>query len=135
MPKKLTEKQKIRRNWIKALRSGKYKQGISYLCHREGKQKIDRFCCLGVLCDLAVKARVIAPKVEKGYEIYDGVVYKFEGECEVLPNAVAKWAGLKTDIGDFDETNLTVLNDDGTSFKKIARIIESEPEGLFVEEN
>lgn len=33
--------------WIKALRSGEYKQGRNRLKRR------DRFCCAGVLCDLA----------------------------------------------------------------------------------
>jgi len=35
------------KEWVKALRSGEYKQGQSYLRSRDGK-----FCCLGVLCDL-----------------------------------------------------------------------------------
>jgi hypothetical protein len=35
--------------WIEALRSGEYEQGIASL------QSGGRFCCLGVLCDLAIK--------------------------------------------------------------------------------
>jgi len=35
------------KEWVKALRSGEYKQGQSYLRSRDSK-----FCCLGVLCDL-----------------------------------------------------------------------------------
>jgi hypothetical protein len=38
---------KIARRWVKALLSGKYKQG-------RGALKLDgRFCCLGVLCDIS----------------------------------------------------------------------------------
>lgn len=32
--------------WVKALRSGKYKQGKTFL------KKGDKYCCLGVLCDI-----------------------------------------------------------------------------------
>jgi len=38
------------KEWVKALRSGEYKQGQSYLRNRDNK-----FCCLGVLCDLTNK--------------------------------------------------------------------------------
>lgn len=36
----------IKRKWIKALRSGTYKQGRNQL------RKGDAYCCLGVLCDV-----------------------------------------------------------------------------------
>ena len=36
----------IKARWIAALRSGKYQQGHGYLRIK------DRFCCLGVLCDV-----------------------------------------------------------------------------------
>lgn len=39
----------LKDEWVKALRSGKYKQGRGKLY-----QKLDdSFCCLGVLCDVA----------------------------------------------------------------------------------
>lgn len=37
---------KLKAEWVAALRSGKYEQGTSFL-NRDNK-----FCCLGVLCDL-----------------------------------------------------------------------------------
>lgn len=37
---------KLKRRWVRALRSRKYKQGREQL--RDG----NKFCCLGVLCDL-----------------------------------------------------------------------------------
>lgn len=40
-------KQTIKDNWITALRSGDYKQGPGVL-----KTKDNRYCCLGVLCDI-----------------------------------------------------------------------------------
>lgn len=38
--------QKIKKKWIEALRSGKYKQGKTLL------RSANKFCCLGVLCDI-----------------------------------------------------------------------------------
>lgn len=54
-PKKLPKAFKSK--WVKALRSGKYKQGDGYLF-----QKIDsgetKYCCLGVACDvMGIKVR------------------------------------------------------------------------------
>lgn len=114
----------VAKRWVKALRSGKYKQGRETL-------KTDRgtYCCLGVLCDLAVKAKVI-PKFP-------------EGEV-VLPREVQRWVGLCTAEGSFstvngyycgfcDTSDLTVLNDtEKNKFPTIAKVIESQPKGLFV---
>lgn len=38
----------IKRDWVKALRSGKYKQGVDTLYSPERKT----YCCLGVLCEV-----------------------------------------------------------------------------------
>jgi len=130
----LTEKQKIRRQWVRALRSGKYKQGRRYL--RKEISGEDRFCCLGVLCELAVKAKVIPEpnKVGSGYR------YKYEGEAHTLPLRIQKWAGLTDEVGSFKNkkngfTSLVFKNDSYKfDFQQIADIIESEPEGLFEED-
>jgi len=46
----------IKKEWVAALRSGKYKQGDTYLKNTtDGKTK---FCCLGVACDL-VGAKIV----------------------------------------------------------------------------
>lgn len=36
----------VKRIWVKVLRSGNYKQGSHYL------RRNDKYCCLGVLCDI-----------------------------------------------------------------------------------
>lgn len=41
---------KLKAKWIKALESGKYRRGKGQL-----KTKCGRFCCLGVLCEVAGK--------------------------------------------------------------------------------
>jgi hypothetical protein len=42
--------QKRVRQWVRALRSGKYEQGSAYLRHVRSAEPT--FCCLGVFCDL-----------------------------------------------------------------------------------
>lgn len=110
--------------WVKALRSRKYKQTTGCLTN-DGK-----FCCLGVACELAVKAKVI-PAVEND---------SYDGNSSTLPASVQHWLGLQEASGLFKKnkdgttTDLTILNDsEKKTFGQIARVIESEPEGLFEE--
>lgn len=42
---------RLKKKWVKALRSGEYEQGRGHLC-RDGK-----YCCLGVLCVVAGETR------------------------------------------------------------------------------
>jgi hypothetical protein len=113
------------KKWLRALRSGKYKQTTGAL------RKKNKFCCLGVICDLAVKEGIIKPPIEEK-EYYD-----YGGVTGVLPEEVQKWLGLSDSAGGFyDEDgcgrDLTELNDAKKySFKKIAKLIESAPQGLF----
>ncbi len=112
--------------WVKALRSGEYKQGKSYL--RRG----DRYCCLGVACDLYQKS----DKFKLEEDVLKNKVFMFDGNHEYLPLKVYIWLGLTTPIGIFTKTfngvgTLYSLNDKGSRFKTIAKFIESEPEGLF----
>lgn len=75
-------KKEIKEKWIKALRSGEYKQGQYQL--KSG----NNFCCLGVLCDLHRKE-------DPGKrEWYSGDQYYYS-EKKILPNEVIKWAGIK----------------------------------------
>lgn len=103
---------RIKTKWLKALRSGEYQQGKDAL--REG----DKFCCLGVLCDLHNK------KYNHYWE-YD----QYLAEDVALPIEVIKWSGLEdcnpqvnSKFGD----TLSQANDDGASFKQIANIIEKQ---------
>lgn len=51
-PQKL--KHEVKEKWLKALRSGEYKQGRNTLYNPD----TDQYCCLGVLCELAFQERV-----------------------------------------------------------------------------
>lgn len=116
------------KEWVAELRSGKYTQGKRLL-----RSANDEYCCLGVLCELAVKHGVIEPAELKSPNAYGyGNGSEWYG---ALPPLVTDWIGLSTAAGGYVSRSLTELNDNGTSFAEIADIIESEPEGLFKERN
>lgn len=73
---------RIKKLWIKALRSGKYKQA-----HAAMRTRDNTFCCLGVLCDLFTKEKRRRWK-------YDGPDYAIDGASYFLPESVMKWAGV-----------------------------------------
>lgn len=108
---------KVAKKWVKALRSGKFKQAHNQLGTMDGAR-----CCLGVLCELA-KA--------------EGVIKSFSLDEMFLPEKVQQWAGLSDNRGNYDGGALWMDNDGvyfrpaKKRFKTIAKIIESNPKGLF----
>jgi len=105
----------VKKIWIDALRSGLYKQGKHQL-----RISLDRFCTLGVLCNLHAQAHPeIAAKQTN--------LYEYLGEFGILPVEVMKWAGLTgqgpsvyTKIG-----SISYLNDsEEMTFDEIADVIE-----------
>lgn len=119
----------VAKKWVKALRSGKYKQTTGALCE-DGK-----YCCLGVLCEVAIKDGVKIKREELtdgGGDVYQVL---FGGSTGTLPDRVAKYAGMSKDktveTAPFEEVDasledqLVTLNDtEKYSFKKIATFIE-----------
>ena len=110
--------QEIKKQWLAALKSGQYRQGKYSL-----QTSSQEFCCLGVLCDLAVKAKIIPEPLLPGPE---GVGYQYglDGRSGFLPTEVYRWAGLDGPYPRIADTDLSVLNDNGTSFNEIAALIE-----------
>jgi hypothetical protein len=111
----------IRARWTAALRSGEYDQGQRALYDGSA------FCCLGVLCDLAVRDKVLMPP---RHSPLDGA-WSYDGRPDLLPETVLGWAGLGSSnpevlVGaDPGLTDLTTLNDDdGWSFAQIADAID-----------
>lgn len=98
--------------WIKALRSGKYKRQRTALRCDGG------FCCLGVLCDLAVKDGGASWQLVNG----SSSMYSFLGESYSLPKVIKKFLKLSdNEIG-----GLVDLNDvQCLSFTQIALYIET----------
>lgn len=115
-------KPEIAKIWVEALRSGEYEQGRNNLnCE-------NKFCCLGVLCELAIKNGL---KIKKQIGHYDQVVI-YNCKSTYPPAEVIEWAGMWSRYGVFNgETNsLANLNDNGKSFAYIADIIETNVEKL-----
>jgi hypothetical protein len=120
----------IKKLWAGALRSGRYRQGKYTL--RRG----DEFCCLGVLCDLAIQQGLDlrATSAASRATLYDG-------QRSGLPARVMKWAGLDRDFPPSEWPlgwvnggcpvplpraggTLAYLNDSGRTFHEIAAAIE-----------
>lgn len=129
---------KIKQEWIAALRSGEYKQGQKTLSS-DGKH-----CCLGVLCELAVKQGVLTKEFSGGTTWFRSTTNDRDASYQLLPQAVVRWAGL--DCGatyepdcrsanvlviqeNYSSRHLTDLNDnDCYTFQKIADLIAADSE-------
>ena len=107
---------KVKETWIKALKSGEFKQGRGYL-ERDGK-----YCALGILSLLSLI------EGQCTYNQIDGLG-KFDNKRFTLSYNTLTWAGM--DLEDFkaeviyegELTSIGDLNDRGLSFKELARII------------
>lgn len=112
----------IKAQWIAALRSGQYKQGTSRL--RRIIRGEDRYCCLGILCELAVQAGAITPPTRSNGE----ALYRYGEDSACLPNAVSRWSGLNGFSGLYiingSQSSLVENNDKGMTFDQIADTIE-----------
>ena len=115
----------IKKLWIKALRSGEFKQCRGHLA-KDGK-----YCALGVLSVLALMEGECSYNEEAGIGRFDNRRFR-------LSYNVMKWAGIAQEDERFldpnelgvlikiknKETSILELNDSGESFKDIASIIE-----------
>jgi hypothetical protein len=95
--------QRIKKLWVKALRSGDFLQGKGCL-GRNGT-----YCCLGVLETLAVQ---------------EHVTERFDGERGYLSPRVVEWAGTEESNPKVGNDYLAWLNDQGLNFSQIANRIE-----------
>ena len=129
-------KEEIKARWLAALRSGKYKQGRGRLARKSDAGE-DQFCCLGVLCELAVEDGVI-DRIQ-GEEVesirYGKKDERWLQETSYPPAAVLSWAGLDSRNPVVGEGGLSLSHyNDGfamartdirpRSFNEIADLIE-----------
>ena len=103
----------LKSKWLKALRSGRYKQGKSRL--RQIANGKELHCCLGVL------GRVMRVKWAEDAMYYS---VKDNGVCHGvwLPTSLLKKVGLSND----EQGTLGGMNDGGYTFKEIADYIEKQ---------
>lgn len=112
---------KARREWIKALLSGDFRQARGKLCREGNKRK--KFCCLGVA--LALEGATFT-----NGSVYIGDEYVVENSGSSLP----AWLRAKLGISVDDTSTLAEMNDGDLvkdvkkhSFKKIAEHIRNLP--------
>jgi hypothetical protein len=110
-------KKEIAERWVKALRSGEYKQGKEQLKSKDG------FCCLGVLCD------IVKDDIDGHWK---GEIFYVAEDFDSLnlPHAVKVLADMKSCTGNRrGKVSLIKLNDNERNqynFNRIADIIEKE---------
>jgi len=111
--------------WVKALRSGKYKQGASKLCQNPGAGI--EHCCLGVLADIngyskeLIRGRAILdlPGMQEKCDIKSA-----SGKIRDDINNISKTITVRSGTRKFMSVDLAHINDEGASFKAIATWIE-----------
>jgi len=113
----------IKAQWVAALRSGEYKQGEKALAILDGDDG-PKYCCLGVLCELAEKAGVhlnTHPEYIPAFEAAAGTVQikVYGGEYSVTPSAVKAWAGLTVSN---PEVEVKLPGDDVTTVTSVASL-------------
>lgn len=131
----------IKKIWLDALRSGEYKQGDGVLAKTVEWDEKPRYCCLGVLCDIAAKQGVPIEITPPKDEVFNE--WEFDNETESLPESVREWAGIEDSLGGFPNAsensmdtwythggrhfiNLADMNDKGVTFEELADVIEKE---------
>ena len=123
----LSCRKKILRAWILALRSGRYKQGhhkLRVTAPLKGGESEDRFCVLGVLCDLYVRSDEGKSR-KAGAAKWDtddlGWGWNLDDSAYCPPKTVCDWAG----IGPYEVMALQDANDkdaysDASTFEELA---------------
>ena len=102
----------IKDKWVKALRSGEYKQGRFYL------QQDNLFCCLGVLCKVLDVPNFVSDYRNNTTAFNFGNEYSHAG----LPTTFCQ----NIELSDIEEGELINMNDElGKNFSQIADYIEA----------
>lgn len=103
---------KLAKDWVRALRSGKYKQTNNRLKRMDP----DEYCCLGVACDVSGFGKWVNHGYSNYYRIGDT-----KGAGSKLAYKVRKALGISTKF----EARLIELNDvESYGFPEIADAIE-----------
>ena len=119
------------KEWVKALRSGEYRQGKGSLCNENVTSGECVYCCLGVACDILIEGDWTKPPhlTVWGIDKYEEFVMPATGdkqgwgftETTSFPSLkILKKMGLHTIYAQ----ELAELNDKGWSFERIANKIE-----------
>lgn len=103
--------------WVSRLRSGKYQQGKGCLRNENNK-----FCCLGVLSELAVEDGILERESYSYFSKKDDMSFSVSLADEVKNKYNMKSIGGFCSLG---KECLAEMNDRGKSFSEIADYIEA----------
>ena len=127
----------IATRWIEELESGRWKKGVGQLHVQTGAQidvTKDRFCCLGVLCRMAINDGVrvgVAMRRDTRYRYKDQHQVSYNGKSGELPEQVRTWAGLRTRLGEIPHEepkvpdDLSSINDRTSDFSAVVAAIRT----------
>jgi hypothetical protein len=102
--------------WLKALRSGKYEKGTGHL------QKDNKFCCLGILCDI---------QKLPSRKVYEFIYY--DEQKDLLPTSSPLYSilgqdgdlsGFSVKINNTRVNSLAQINDLTTTFDEVIEVIK-----------
>lgn len=134
----------VKEEWVRRLRSGEYDQGTTYLKKTFKSTGVTKYCCLGVLCEMAVERGATTEffdPTQSSATLFGG---SEGGSRTWTPNHVVTWAfGAPqptsneafqwkveytwSTVGEYpDETSLGALNDHNVPFDVIADLIEQQ---------
>lgn len=115
--------------WLEALLSGEYPQADSRLhLASSTDSKKEGFCCLGVLCKVAIDTGSLELDVKRTRYLDANedapldVQISYDGMVAYLPSKVAQWAILAYDPK-FDWRGLAGMNDNAMSFEDMAKLV------------
>lgn len=112
--------------WLEALESGAYEQGKDCL------NKDNKFCCLGVACDiLSKKGTVLKTVKENGIVDYDNLSTILSEEVIDLLKLNGSTGGFWNIRDEFPHLSLASANDGGKTFLEIAAFIRKNPDVVF----
>lgn len=125
------------KKWVQELRSGKHKRAVNRL-RRTDKNGNHSYCCLGLACELYRQSTGKGTWTETD-------LFKLGRNVEQagLPPTVRKWLGIRPGQADGLVSlppghlfgNLAHANDvKGSSFRRVASIIEKDQGFLFVKD-
>lgn len=133
-------KKEIKDRWLPKLRDPNTIQATGIL----HDTSTGGFCCLGVLCEVAVEDGIIEKRDLGDEGVYYGTPEEFEkctAKADLLPASVVDWAGLdgdnpRVDVVDdeyccdecvnISNKSLAEINDNYTPFSEIADLIEDQ---------
>ncbi len=106
--------------WLEALESGKFEQGSDFL-----RSADDKFCCLGVACELSGVKAVLMNR--------SGITrYEYLGERHYLPKEIVDKLKFRDNDGSGGlSRSIAQLNDEGKTFKEIAATVRANPSKYF----